>query len=92
MALGVILVISVAGAIHIALMLREFGHRAMATRSVVSNIAGGAAAARGRGAGWGAWSLVVQRGVTEVAGTAMAWHAYRWMPGRTILVRRCSGS
>jgi O-antigen/teichoic acid export membrane protein len=24
----------------------------------------------------------VQRGVTEVAGTAMAWHAYRWLPGR----------
>ena len=82
MALGVILVISVAGSIHIALMLREFGHRAMATRSVVSNLAGGAAALAAAGAGWGAWSLVVQRGVTEVAGTAMAWHAYRWMPGR----------
>ena len=82
MALGVILVISVLGAIHIALMLREFGHRAMATRSVVSNLAGGAAALAAAGAGWGAWSLVVQRGVTEVAGTAMAWHAYRWMPGR----------
>ena len=82
MALGVILVISVLGAIHIALMLREFGHRAMATRSVVSNLAGGAAALAAAGAGWGAWSLVVQRGVTEVAGTAMAWHAYRWMPAR----------
>jgi O-antigen/teichoic acid export membrane protein len=82
MALGVILVISVAGAIHIALMLREFGHRAMATRSVVSNLAGGAAALAAATAGWGAWSLVVQRGVTELAGTAMAWHAYRWMPGR----------
>ncbi len=81
-ALGVILVISVAGAIHIALMLREFGHRAMATRSVVSNLAGGAAALAAAAAGWGAWSLVVQRGVTELAGTAMAWHAYRWMPGR----------
>ncbi len=82
MALGVILVISVGGAIHIALMLRAFGHRAMATRSVVSNLAGGTAALLAAGAGWGAWSLVVQRGVTEVAGTAMAWHAYPWMPGR----------
>jgi O-antigen/teichoic acid export membrane protein len=81
-ALGLILVITVAGATHIALMLREFGHRAMATRSVVSNLAGGAAALAAAGAGWGAWSLVVQRGVAEVAGTAMAWHAYRWMPGR----------
>jgi O-antigen/teichoic acid export membrane protein len=81
-ALGAILVISVLGAIHIALMLREFGHRAMASRSVVSNLAGGAAALAAASAGWGAWSLVVQRGVTEVAGTAMAWHAYRWIPGR----------
>ena len=83
-ALGVVLVISVAGATHIALMLREFGHRAMATRSVVSNLVGGAAALAAAGAGWGAWSLVVQRGVTEVAGTGMAWHAYRWVPGRRL--------
>jgi O-antigen/teichoic acid export membrane protein len=93
-ALGVILVVSVAGATHIALMLREFGHRAMATRSVVSNIVGGAAALAAAAAGWGAWSLVVQRGVTEVAGTAMAWHAYRWMPGwrfSTGVLRELSG-
>ena len=93
-ALGAILVVSVAGAIHIALMLREFGHRAMATRSVVSNLAGGAAALAAAGAGWGAWSLVVQRGVTEVAGTLMAWHAYPWMPGRRFsfaVVRKLAG-
>jgi O-antigen/teichoic acid export membrane protein len=81
-ALGLILVISVAGATHIALTLREFGHRAMATRSVVSNLVGGAAALAAASAGWGAWSLVVQRGVTEIAGTGMAWRAYPWMPGR----------
>ncbi|MGH7580131.1 MAG: oligosaccharide flippase family protein, partial [Gemmatimonadales bacterium] len=32
--------------------------------------------------GWGAWSLVVQRGVTETVGTLVAWRAYRWVPGR----------
>jgi O-antigen/teichoic acid export membrane protein len=93
-ALGAILVISVAGATHIALMLREFGHRAMATRSVVSNVVGGAAALAAAAGGWGAWSLVVQRGVTEVAGTAMAWHAYRWVPGRQFsrqVLRELSG-
>jgi O-antigen/teichoic acid export membrane protein len=82
MALGGILVVSVLGAIHIALLLREFGHRAMATRSVVSHLVGGAAALGAAAAGWGAWSLVVQRGVVELAGTAMAWQAYRWIPGR----------
>ena len=81
-ALGLILPVSAAGAIHIALTLRSFGHKAMASRSVVSGVLGGAAALAAAWAGWGPWSLVVQRGVTEVAGTAMAWHAYRWLPGR----------
>ena len=63
-------------------MLREFGHKAMASRSVVSGVLGGAAGLTAAWAGWGAWSLVVQRAVVEIAGTAMAWHAYRWLPGR----------
>jgi O-antigen/teichoic acid export membrane protein len=33
-------------------------------------------------AGWGIWSLVVQRAVHESVNAAMSWHAYRWMPGR----------
>jgi len=86
-ALGAVLIVSVAGATHIALMLREFGHREMATRSVVSNIVGGGAALAAASAGWGAWSLVVQRGVTELAGTGMAWWAYRWMPGRRLSLK-----
>jgi len=81
-ALGLILPVSAAGATHIALTLRTFGHKAMASRSVVSGGLGGAAALAAAWAGWGPWSLVVQRSVTEVAGTAMAWHAYRWLPGR----------
>jgi O-antigen/teichoic acid export membrane protein len=81
-ALGLILPVSAAGATHIALTLRSFGHKAMASRSVVSGALGGAAALAAAWAGWGPWSLVVQRAVTEVAGTAMAWHAYRWLPGR----------
>jgi O-antigen/teichoic acid export membrane protein len=81
-ALGLILPVSAAGATHIALKLREFGHRSMASRSVVSGVLGGAAALAAAWAGWGPWSLVVQRGVSEVTGTAMAWHAHPWLPGR----------
>ncbi len=81
-ALGLILPVSAAGATHIALKLRAFGHRSMASRSLVSGVLGGAAALAAAGAGWGPWSLVVQRGVSELAGTAMAWQAYPWMPGR----------
>ena len=92
--LGLTLPISAAGSTHIALMLREFGHKAMATRSVVSNVLGGAAGLGAAWAGWGAWSLVVQRGVTEVAGTLMAWQAYPWWPGRAFsgrVLRELSG-
>jgi O-antigen/teichoic acid export membrane protein len=80
-ALGLILPVAAAGQVHIALILREFGHKAMASRSVVSGVLGGIAALAAAWNGWGPWSLVVQRGVTEVAGTAMAWRAYRWVPG-----------
>jgi O-antigen/teichoic acid export membrane protein len=85
--LGLTLPISAAGATHIALMLREFGHKAMASRSVVSNLFGGAAGLAAAWSGWGAWSLLVQRGVTEVVGTLMAWQAYSWWPGRTFSTR-----
>jgi O-antigen/teichoic acid export membrane protein len=81
-ALAMILPVTAAGATHITLKLRNFGHKSMASRSVVSGVLGGAAALTAAYAGWGAWSLVVQRAVTEVAGTAMAWQAYRWVPGR----------
>lgn len=92
--LGLTLPISAAGGTHIALMLREFGHRAMAWRSVVSNVLGGAAGLAAAWAGWGAWSLVVQRGVTELAGSVTAWQAYPWWPGRafsTRMMRSLSG-
>jgi O-antigen/teichoic acid export membrane protein len=81
-ALGWILPVTAAGATHMAMRLREFGHRSLASRSVVSGVVGGAAALAAAWHGWGAWSLVVQRAVSEVAGTGMAWQAYPWLPGR----------
>lgn len=92
--LGLTLPISAAGGTHIALMLHQFGHKAMATRSVVSNLLGGTAGLTAAWSGWGAWSLVVQRGVTELIGTLMAWQAYPWAPGRafsTRVLRELSG-
>jgi O-antigen/teichoic acid export membrane protein len=85
--LGLTLPISAAGGTHIALMLHQFGHKAMASRSVVSNVVGGAAALAAAWSGWGAWSLVVQRAVTELVGTLMAWQAYPWWPGRAFSTR-----
>jgi O-antigen/teichoic acid export membrane protein len=92
--LGLTLPISAAGGTHIALMLHDFGHKAMASRSVGSNLIGGAAGLAAAWGGWGAWSLVVQRGVTELVGTLMAWQAYPWWPGlkfSTRVLRELSG-
>jgi O-antigen/teichoic acid export membrane protein len=85
--LGLTLPISAAGGTHIALMLHDFGHKAMASRSVASNLFGGTAGLLAAWSGWGAWSLVVQRGVTELVGTLMAWQAYPWWPGPVFSTR-----
>jgi len=82
-ALGFVLPIAALGATHLALRLREFGHKSLALRSVLSNTFGGAAAIAAALAGWGLWSLVVQRFVSESVNAAMSWQAYRWTPGRS---------
>jgi O-antigen/teichoic acid export membrane protein len=81
-ALGFVLPIAALGATHLALRLREFGHKSLALRSVLSGALGGAAAVAAALAGWGIWSLVVQRFVSEGVNAAMSWHAYKWTPGR----------
>ena len=64
-ALGFVLPIAALGATHMSLRLREFGHKSLALRSLIGGTIGGAAAIAAAFAGWGIWSLVVQRFVTE---------------------------
>jgi O-antigen/teichoic acid export membrane protein len=82
--LGFALPLAALGATHLSLRLREFGHKTLAIRSAVAHSVGGAAAVAAAFAGWGVWSLVVQRFVTEAANTLMSWQAYRWMPGANV--------
>ncbi|HKP22669.1 MAG TPA: lipopolysaccharide biosynthesis protein [Dongiaceae bacterium] len=81
-ALGFVLPIAAMGATHMSLRLREFGHKTLALRSVVGGTIGGAAAIGAAFAGWGIWSLVVQRFVTESLNALLAWLSYKWVPGR----------
>ena len=83
-ALGLVLPIVALGATHLSLRLREFGHKSLALRSVAGGTIGGAAAIAAAFAGWGIWSLVVQRFVTEAVNAIMSWHAYKWLPGRNV--------
>lgn len=74
-------VINSLGASHMALRLREFGHRAIALRSLLAGLIGGSAAILAAFLGAGVWSLVIQRLVNEVIGTVLSWGAWRWVPG-----------
>lgn len=81
-ALGFVLPIAALGATHMSLRLREFGHKSLALRSVLGGTIGGAAAIAAAFSGWGVWSLVVQRFVTESVNAVMSWLSYKWTPGR----------
>lgn len=80
-ALGFVVPISAAGATHMSRSLREFGHKALALRSLGAGLVGGGLALAAAWAGWGVWALVVQRFASETIGTLVAWNAYRWKPG-----------
>jgi O-antigen/teichoic acid export membrane protein len=80
--LGVAIVIPVssAGGVHTGRKLREFGYRAVTTRIFIAGLVGGIVGVTAAYHGWGAWSLVLQRTVTETLLTILAWNAFRWLP------------
>lgn len=82
LALGLCVVVNAAGATHMALRLREFGHRTMAVRSLLSGVIGGGLGIAAALAGFGVWSLVVQRVAIEAITAVLAWRAFRWRPPR----------
>lgn len=79
--LSLVLPIASFGSTHMALRLREFGHRTTALRSVVGGLLGGTCAVVAALAGLGLWALVIQRLVTELAGLVLSRASYRWKPG-----------
>jgi len=79
--MSLVLPISSFGGTHLALRLREFGHRTTALRSVVGGLIGGTCAVVAAFAGLGLWSLVIQRLVTEIAGVFLSRASYDWKPG-----------
>jgi O-antigen/teichoic acid export membrane protein len=89
--LALVLPLSSLGSIHTARTLREFGHRSVATRSLVSNLLGGGAAIVAARAGFGAWSMVLQRVIVEAIVVLLAWHAYPWLPARRFAKSRVGG-
>lgn len=79
--LTVPIILSGAANTHMALRLREFGHRTLALRSVLAGLLGGSCAVIAALWGAGIWALVLQRVVREIVSTILAWTAYNWRPG-----------
>jgi O-antigen/teichoic acid export membrane protein len=78
--LAALIPVSALGSIHTARKLREFGHKALAARTVGCGVLGGAAAVVAAVYGLGAWSLVIQVAIIETVGVLFAWQSYPWLP------------
>jgi O-antigen/teichoic acid export membrane protein len=79
-ALSPLMVLGALHSIHNARLLRDFGHKAVALRTVGVTVAASGLAIGAAFLGWGVWSLVVQAAVTEVVTTVFTWRLYRWVP------------
>lgn len=80
-ALGFVVPITALGASHMSRNLREFGHKSLTIRSILSGLLGGGLAVAAATHGFGVWSLVIQRYASETINTLVAWWAFRWRPG-----------
>jgi polysaccharide transporter, PST family len=67
---------------HLALLRRQMRFADVARVQVGADVISLAVAVVAALAGWGVWSLVVQRVVWAFASAAGSWMACRWMPGR----------
>jgi O-antigen/teichoic acid export membrane protein len=74
------LFVAALGNTHMALRLREFGHRTLALRSLIAGLLGAAVAVGGVLTGWGIWAFVAQRITREVVVTLFAWNSVSWRP------------
>lgn len=66
--------------VHVALLTREFAFRAMAVRTILAALVGGAAGIATALAGWGPNALVTQIVVSQVTSTLALWWASGWRP------------
>lgn len=81
-ALALAMPLAALGAIHTARLLRDFGHKAVALRTMAGTVAGGVCGVLAALNGFGVWSLVIQVLVSETLGLLLTWYVYRWIPAR----------
>lgn len=79
-ALAAILPFGALGAVHGALLAREFRYAALTMQSMLASLVSGAVAVGMAWHGFGVWSLVGQAATSTAISTIFAWWALRWRP------------
>ncbi|MCA1495214.1 MULTISPECIES: lipopolysaccharide biosynthesis protein [unclassified Bradyrhizobium] len=78
--LGIALPVEALATIHLARSLREFGHKIVAIRTLVSTLLGGGLAVLAAYNGLGIWSLILQVWMTSLSNAVSSWLFSRWAP------------
>lgn len=79
-ALSPMLLVRALGATHEALVIRTFGFKALALRTLIASLVGGAVGITMALSDFGVWSLVGERLGNSVSQTLLVWLAARWRP------------
>jgi O-antigen/teichoic acid export membrane protein len=89
-ALAAIFAITPFGAIHTARLTRELKFRSVATRNMISSIAGAAIGLPMAWVGYGVWALVGQRIAVALALVVCAWVSLPWRPQLRFRRKSCA--
>lgn len=87
-ALAGLMVVGSLSVVHLSLKLRDFGHKSLALRTVITSSLGGVAGVAAAYYGFGTWSLFIQVAVAEVLGLFFWWTAVRWYPTFNVSLQR----
>ncbi len=69
------------GEIHEAKLIRDFGFKKLAKRTVAANLIGGIIAIILATMGFGVWSLIAYRLIIAIINTVYCWVLTQWVPG-----------
>lgn len=82
--LSLLFVLRALTCVHEALIVKRFGFRALAVRSLAATLLAGAIAILLAWRGWGVYSLVFQQLTQAVISLVVIWNFSRWRPGLSL--------
>ncbi|MBB4235971.1 lipopolysaccharide biosynthesis protein [Rhizobium esperanzae] len=79
-ALSGVMIVGSLSVVHLSIKTREFGHKALALRTVITTTIGGVSGVAAAFEGMGTWSLFIQIAVAELLGLFFWWTSVAWRP------------